>query len=674
MAVVKMDRLTVYGLKKNRKKILETLQRLGVVEVCETKAEEGFAPLDTTKSRGIFEKTIHTAEEALEILHRYAHEEKSLFAMLEGKDRLSYSSYEERLPGVDRILSVAKEILQKEKEKEEHLAEIQRRENILLSLQDWKALDVPMTYSGTAKVGALIGLFPEEISTEGILTQFAEQWTEGEEVPPLDVEILSHSREQTCVILFCPKTDQEVVEQKLRNFGFSRPSVFTSMIPAERIERHQKKIAAYREAILQCEDTIRSLANQREDLHFFVDYYCTRLEKYQTLEKVLQGKRVFCLSGYLPHESADMVREELFQRGDAAVEIEPAGDEDDVPVLLKNNAFAAPTETVLETYSMPGRGEVDPTGVMAIFYYVLFGLMLSDAAYGFLMVLACGILLWRFKEMKSGLRKSLTMFFYCGISTTFWGVMFGSYFGDAITVISDNFFHHPVTIPPLWFTPVDEPMRMLVFSMALGIIHLFAGLAIRFYSCIRAKDYLSAIVDVLCWYFVVGGAVVFLLSTPMFVGMVSLSFILPPLVGKIALIFVLIGSLGIIFFAGRSSKNPGKRVAKGLYELYGVTSYLSDILSYSRLLALGLATGVIAEVFNKMGSMFGDGVLGIILFALVFLIGHTLNIAINLLGAYVHTNRLQFVEFFGKFYEGGGRKFTPFAMNTKYYQFEEEKK
>ena len=104
-----------------------------------------------------------------------------------------------------------------------------------------------------------------------------------------------------------------------------------------------------------------------------------------------------------------------------------------------------------------------------------------------------------------------------------------------------------------------------------------------------------------------------------------------------------------------------------------MTGYLSDILSYSRLLALGLATGVIAQVFNKMGSMFGDGALGIILFCAVFLIGHSLNMAINLLGAYVHTNRLQFVEFFGKFYQGGGRKYQPFGFHTKYYQFKEEK-
>ncbi len=195
----------------------------------------------------------------------------------------------------------------------------------------------------------------------------------------------------------------------------------------------------------------------------------------------------------------------------------------------------------------------------------------------------------------------------------------------------------------------------------------------KLYACIKARDYTSAVFDVLCWYLVVGGGVVYLLSVPMFADMAGLSFILPAPAGTGAAVCAGAGAAGIVLFGGRSFRNPVKRVAKGLYELYGVTGYLSDILSYSRLLALGLATGVIAQVFNKMGSMFGDGILGFILFVLVFAIGHTLNMAINLLGAYVHTNRLQFVEFFGKFYEGGGEKYTPFAVNTKYYKFKEEK-
>lgn len=171
----------------------------------------------------------------------------------------------------------------------------------------------------------------------------------------------------------------------------------------------------------------------------------------------------------------------------------------------------------------------------------------------------------------------------------------------------------------------------------------------------------------------VGGAVVFMLSNQMFVDIAQLSFILPAQVGTVAAIVAGIGAVGIIFTSGRESRNPIKRLLKGLYGLYNVTGYLSDVLSYSRLLALGLATSVIATVINQMGSMGGGGVGGAIMFILVFIVGHTINLGINLLGAYVHTNRLQFVEFFGKFYEGGGRKFAPFGVHTKYYKIREEK-
>ena len=152
-----------------------------------------------------------------------------------------------------------------------------------------------------------------------------------------------------------------------------------------------------------------------------------------------------------------------------------------------------------------------------------------------------------------------------------------------------------------------------------------------------------------------------------------MTFHFPPLISLLGKILAIVGALGILFMSGRSTRNPGVRIALGAYDLYNITGWLSDVLSYSRLLALGLATGVIASVVNQMGSMAGGGILGAILFLVVFLIGHTFNIGINLLGAYVHTCRLQYVEFFGKFYEGGGKAFNPFKENTKYVDIKEEK-
>ena len=190
--------------------------------------------------------------------------------------------------------------------------------------------------------------------------------------------------------------------------------------------------------------------------------------------------------------------------------------------------------------------------------------------------------------------------------------------------------------------------------------------------CVKDGKILDGIYDVIFWYLLVGGAVVYLLTMPMFTQMLGLSFTISAEAGKVSGVIAIAAAIGIILTSGRESKSWFKRILKGLYGVYGVTSYLSDILSYSRLLALGLATSVISSVFNKMGSMLGDGVFGVIVFILVFVVGHSLNLAINALGAYVHTNRLTFVEFFGKFYEGGGRKFAPFTEETSYFTVKEE--
>ena len=339
---------------------------------------------------------------------------------------------------------------------------------------------------------------------------------------------------------------------------------------------------------------------------------------------------------------------------------------------LKNSTFAESAEGVTASFGLPARGEMDPTSVMSRCYVFFFGLMLSDAAYGLIVFLACFILLKKFPRMGSGLKKSIRLFMYCGVSTLFWGVMFGGYFGDAVNVISRTFFGREISIPAVWFTPLDDPMKMLVMSMLFGVIHLFLGLGLKGYMLLKDKRILDFFCDVVLWYCLLTGLILILLPSELFASMSQMTIVFPEPVNLLAKVLAIGGAAGILLMSGRSSKNPALRLALGAYDLYNITSWLSDVLSYSRLLALGLATGVIASVINQMGSMAGNGILGAVVFILVFLVGHGFNLAINLLGAYVHTCRLQYVEFFGKFYEGGGRMFEPFRRNTKYADIKED--
>ena len=665
MAVLQMKRINICALKKDRKPVLELLQRRGVVEVDSVLPEDSvFSRTDTSANRSVFQKNITAAASALEILNQYAPEKKSMLASLEGRGLKTGRDYDAFAKKYDAVMETVYQITALSRSIAESKSEIAKLEGQLEALQPWLGLDLSMRFKGTSRTRTFIGTLPGGMDLEAVLTGLAQQ---NPELPPVHAEIVSSSQNQTCVFVLCHKDGAEQVEEALRSIGFAQPSNPTKHSPAQRKQELDERIARAQSEIEQAEKTIISFADQREDIQFTIDYFTMRSEKYEVISELAQSKRAFILTGYILAKKADDLKNELENRFDLSVELSDCDPSVDPPVVLENNAFSAPVEGVLESFGLPGRGEVDPCSVMSVFYYVLFGLMLSDAAYGLLMVIGCGFALLKFKNMESGMRKTLQMFFYCGISTAFWGFMFGSFFGDLVGVVATTFFGRPdIALRPIWFEPVKEPMRMLVFSMLMGIIHLFAGLAMKAYQYARQKAWLDILYDVGFWY------MLFALSNQMFVGILQLSFILPTLAGTIGIAVAGVGAVGILLTAGRESRSPFKRLLKGAYGLYGVTGYLSDILSYSRLLALGLATGVIATVVNSMGSMLGGGVVGAIVFILVFFIGHTLNLAINLLGAYVHTNRLQFVEFFGKFYEGGGRAFRPFAVHTQYYNIKED--
>ncbi len=670
MSVLPMKRMVICAKRQDRKAILEYLQRLELVEIISHDIDETdavFSRMDVSSSAQIFTKNAAQADKALEILAAAAPEKGSLLSAFEGRTPITLEEYEKNAKKRDTIMKIVTEILRLDKEQTEAKADVPRITTQIEALTPWSTLDYPLSFTGTKKTAAFIGSFPEKVTEAEIAENFAKY---APDVTALDVNIITSEDNFTSVLISCLKSDKNAIDDALRRMNFQRPPV-SDMVPVAQIEAYKKERDAAVEKIDSTRERIASYADRRDEIRFISDYFNMRAAKYEVLGSLEQSKRIFVIEGYVPGEHAEALENDLISKFDIVVEMVDPEPDEDVPVLLKNGPFAGPMEGVIESYSLPGKGELDPTTPVACFYYILFGMMLSDFAYGALMSISTFVLIKKMKNMEKSMRKTLTMFFYCGIGTMISGILFGSYFGDAPTVIAKTFFGKDLAIPKV-IDPLSQPMKMLVLCFAIGIIHLFAGLIINLYTALKDKRYVDAVSDSILWMLLVGGLILFGLTTDMVTGMFSLSKI-SPAAGNFGKIIAVIGAIGIILMDGRESKNWFKRTLKGLYGLYGVTSYLSDLLSYSRLLALGLATSVISSVFNQMGSMVaGAPVVGVIFFILIFLVGHLLNLAINALGAYVHANRLQYVEFFSKFYSGGGRKFTPFSINTKYIKFKED--
>ena len=670
MSVVPMKRISVIAMKRDRKAVLDYLQVQGAVQISvRGKEDEVFRKTDMSKQKQVFQKNTDRAEDALAILKRRVPEKTGLLSSFEGRKELTTSEYQKMQENIDDTMRVCSRIIELDKQLADSISGIPKLEDQKKALEPWMKFDLPLDFAGTRTTAVFTGSLQGEYTRDALYTELKKL----SGVETFECDIISAESTQTCIFLVCEKKDQQAVREALRRLNFAAPPV-SGLNPVERMKQIDAQIAEEIKLQEKLLKEIEELSSYRNDIRFASDYFRIRAEKYGVISQLLQSRRVFYLEGYIPETSAQALASQLESRFDAAVEINDLKKKEKPPVLLKNNAFATPLEGITESYSLPGKKEIDPTFISACFYYILFGIMLSDAGYGLLLVLGTAFILWKFgRTMEAGMKKFMQMFLLCGISTTFWGIMFGSFFGDAVSVIGTTFLGkgEGFGLKPVWFEPLSEPMRMLTFCFILALIHMFVGLGAKAYMLLKEGKVMDMIYDVVLWYVLLIACVVFLLTVPTMADMLGVS-TLSATWQKPAGILMAVSAVGIILTGGRESKNWFKRILKGLYSLYGISSWLSDILSYSRLLALGLATGVIATVFNSMGSMGGNSPGGVVMFIIVFLIGNVLNLAINALGAYVHTNRLTYVEFFGKFYEGGGTAFRPFAVNTKYYKIKED--
>lgn len=652
MAIVEMSKLSVICLNSRKKKFIKELMDLGVVEISKpmSGSEENVIPEGTFLANNSAEVSHLDAQiaaygAAIDILDSYYDGKKSLF------NTRKEVTEEDFIRNVEQNESYVKEIAEKisvlQKKINDNKAEINRLSILIKGLEPWRDFDLPLENTGTKTSTIFTGVVPIKTNTDNLLNAVLE------EAPSAVIQKVSSDKIQNYLCFICLKEEKPKVLETLRQFSFTSVVLNdNSGTAAEAISKYEKTTARLNEEIELSVSELKELSKDIEKIEYIYDDLLIKRDRAKAVGDFINTKKVFCFDGWLPVDSIEKVKQVL-DKNECYYEISEPIKNEETPIMLKNNKFASPFEAVTVMYSMPLATEVDPTPIMAPFYFLFFGLMLSDAAYGIILSLACFALLKKFK-LEGTMKKMVTMFFWCGISTFFWGALFGGWFGDAVAVFSKTFLGREIVINPIWIDPLQEPMTLLIFSLILGAIHMFVGMGMQAYMLIKNGKALDALFDVGLWYMLLIGLVLF-----------GVGSMITPTLSLVGKWMALIGAVGIVVTGGRNKKGFGK-ITGGFGSLYGITNYLSDVLSYSRLLALGLATGVVAKVVNILGSLAGSGVVGIIVFIAVFLFGTVFNLAINALGAYVHSCRLQYVEFFGKFYTGGGKPFEPFVGKTKF--------
>lgn len=654
MAIVKMKKFTLLAFESQRAKLLERLQSFAEVEFINLQdndfleSNEDFKDLNKDGLDSEYaecEEKLSKAKFALNFLREYVPQKSGLKALKEGKVELTLKELEEKVLNSDW-----ESIFDRVKEKEAVFNSLDNEktklQTIVDSLSPWEKFDASFEDLESIKTPTFLGSIPKQ-NEESLISELDDCY----------VEVISTNNDEAFFFAMCNVEQKEEVTEKLRALGFSQFKSEEKGIPLKVIHDSMDRIAKIDSEKFFVKEELADFDEEYKTLELVNEYYENIVIRKDATSNFLRTENVMVIQGWLAAEDeqelVNVVNEIV--GNDSYLTFEDVKEEeyDKVPTKLKNNALNSCFENITEMYSTPRYDEIDPTPLLAPFYLLFFGMMVADIGYGLLMLIATGYALKKFK-FDEGTKKFAKFFFYLSFPTIFFGAIYGAFFGDLLP-----------NLPRLIDTNKDIT-TILILSIVFGAIQIFCGLGIKAYMLIKAGKPLDAFYDVGSW-------VITLISTGI---VIAAAFVggVPSIVKNIAIFAMIFGMVVIVLTNGRAEATRGAQLGQGAYALYGITGYVGDLVSYTRLMALGLAGGSLAGAFNMIIGLFSSNIIALILFGpLLFVFGHLFNLALGLLGAYVHTCRLQYVEYFGKFYEGGGRSFTPFKAGEKYINLKKEK-
>ncbi|MFH1387637.1 MAG: V-type ATP synthase subunit I [bacterium] len=640
MPVVSMKKVALFGHQKIQESLLSELQKQGLIELTKMDQLES-AP----QSEPEFELSLAELENAINLLEKICGKKKGFIeSFAPYKEPLAESSLQRTAQEFDwqKIVAQLKEL-------ESRLANLKNLTHSLqaemAALSPWQSINIILDpINCSEKICLTAGsckLKDFEALKQGLEENF----------PAHKIETIETNNNQIYFLLFSPAS----ISAKCLNF-LSKTSFEKSLLPlanrtpAEELANLTRLLKENHDDQTKITKEIMAFYRYSPSLKLTYDYLSQQALKEKAKEKIALTSKTFLLAGWIAAEKVGHLKKRLGEVSPLLElrEIEPSEGEV-APTIIKNVSVFYPFELVTRIFGLPSQNEIDPTGPLAFFYLLFFAMCLSDVGYGILLAIVSFYFLKKLTLTEGG-TKLLLLLFWGGIATIFVGIMTGSYFSMDLN-----------QLPPLLkklqvIDPIKNPLNVLLFSIGLGVIQNITGVALAMYWKLKDRDYLAAFLDSGLWIY-------FLLSLVAYGATASLGSPLAVLFGR----FAMVGAALLVLTQGRNEKGIFKKFIFGLLSLYRTTGYLGDTLSYSRLLALMMTTSIIGMVINIIASMTtGIPIIGYFVMALVLVIGHIFNLVVSVLGAFIHSARLQLVEFFGKFFEGNGKEFKPFSYQTKY--------